>query len=172
MRSVVNPRKYLKPGMRTLAVGAFCLAMISGKLDASNTITYTYDALGRLTYVTDPVNGSRDYDYDKAGNRLNVATGTGSDGASEPPPPAPPGAPSMPTNLSSQLMYDCNWIASWTAPGGQTSYQFKETANAERTVSGGAVSTGVTCPLGNSNGNKPSYIKACNANGCSAAAFF
>ena len=168
----MNPRSYFKSGVGTLAAGAFCLLIAAGKLDASNTITYTYDALGRLTFVNDPSNGNRDYDYDKAGNRLNVATGTGTDGASEPPPPSPPGVPSVPTNLSSQLMYDCNWIASWTAPGTQTSYQFKETANAERTVSGSAVSTGVTCPQGNPNGNKPSYIKACNANGCSAAAYF
>jgi YD repeat-containing protein len=153
-----------------VASGLLCLGF-AANLDASNVITYTYDALGRLTFVADPQNGNRDYDYDKAGNRLNVATGTASDGTSEPPPP-PLNPPSAPTNLSAQLVNDCNWVASWTAPGRQTSYQFKDTSNPERTLAADVVSTGVTCPPGNSNGNRPNYIKACNADGCSAAAFF
>jgi YD repeat-containing protein len=168
----MSRRGQLNSRTKVLAGTTFCFLMMAGKLDAGNTITYTYDELGRLTFVTDPLNGNRDYDYDKAGNRRNVATSAGTDGASEPPPPSPPGVPSPPTGLSMQLMYDCNWIASWSAPGSQTSYQFKETSNSERTVSGGDVSTGVTCPYGDPNGNKPSWIKACNANGCSSAAYF
>ena len=58
--------------------------MCTGNLGAANTITYTYDALGRLTFVSDPANGNRDYDYDKAGNRLLVSVGTASDSAAEP----------------------------------------------------------------------------------------
>ena len=45
----------------------------------SKTIRYTYDALGRLTFVEDSQNGNRDYDYDAAGNRTQVATGVSSD---------------------------------------------------------------------------------------------
>jgi len=45
----------------------------------SKTTRYTYDALGRLTFVEDSQNGNRDYDYDAAGNRINVATGVSTD---------------------------------------------------------------------------------------------
>ena len=38
-------------------------------------IAYTYDALGRLTYVKDNINGNRDYDYDAAGNRTEITKG-------------------------------------------------------------------------------------------------
>lgn len=42
--------------------------------------TFTYDALGRLTFVNDSRAGmNRDYDYDAAGNRTNVSVGTSSD---------------------------------------------------------------------------------------------
>lgn len=43
------------------------------------TTRYSYDALGRLTFVEDSQNGNRDYDYDAAGNRTKVATGITSD---------------------------------------------------------------------------------------------
>ena len=36
------------------------------------TIEYRYDALGRLVYVVDPINGNRDYKLDDAGNRKTV----------------------------------------------------------------------------------------------------
>ena len=58
--------------------------MVAGQLDAATTIIYTYDALGRLTFVSDPSNGNRDFDYDKAGNRLLVSVGTANDAAAEP----------------------------------------------------------------------------------------
>lgn len=50
------------------------------------TVTYTYDALGRLTYVSDTVAGNRDYDYDAAGNRRLVSTNTTNDEEAEPTP--------------------------------------------------------------------------------------
>jgi YD repeat-containing protein len=166
----MNPRYF---GIMKLCIaGALVLGLSAGKIGAATTLTFTYDALGRLTYVVDPVNGNRDYDYDKMGNRLNVATSTASDAASEPPPPSPPGAPNPPTNLSQTLMYDCNWIAQWSPPGGQTSYQFKDSRNPERTVLGGNTSTGVVCDQGNPSSNKAVYIKACNATACSTAAYF
>lgn len=46
---------------------------------SSNTVTYKYDALGRVTFVVDNVNGNRDYDYDSAGNRTSVTKGNTQD---------------------------------------------------------------------------------------------
>jgi len=37
-------------------------------------IHYEYDDLGRLIHVADPVNGDREFEYDKAGNRTRVTT--------------------------------------------------------------------------------------------------
>lgn len=56
---------------------------------AAETISYTYDARGRVTQVvrTGTVNNNvqTTYQYDKANNRRNAAT-TGSTGPSDPPP--------------------------------------------------------------------------------------
>lgn len=60
----------------------FNLAFVSSALSAPHTITYTYDELGRLTFVNDTVN--RDYDYDAAGNRVSVEVGTSVDHLSPP----------------------------------------------------------------------------------------
>jgi hypothetical protein len=65
------------------------LGLLSLPLQAQ-TLKYTYDALGRVTFVEDATNGNRDYDYDKAGNRLLVSSGTASDAAAEPAPPMTP----------------------------------------------------------------------------------
>ncbi|MDF2176839.1 RHS repeat protein [Aliiglaciecola sp. CAU 1673] len=49
---------------------------VLGGADTAVTLTYQYDALGRLIKVIDPYNGDRDYEYDAAGNRKSVvATG-------------------------------------------------------------------------------------------------
>lgn len=45
----------------------------------SKEIEYQYDTLGRVTFVKDSVNGNRDYDYDRAGNRKQVLVGFDSD---------------------------------------------------------------------------------------------
>lgn len=54
----------------------FLLSLLSQAANASETITYTYDALGRLVAVTRTggVNNgvSANYTYDKADNRSNV----------------------------------------------------------------------------------------------------
>src|SRR5690606_5020553 len=50
----------------------------------TKTLTYTYDALGRLTFVSDTVNGDQDFDYDDAGNRRLVSTNVASDEENEP----------------------------------------------------------------------------------------
>jgi len=41
---------------------------------AETTITYQYDALGRLVKVSDTLRGESNYSYDDAGNRSNVTT--------------------------------------------------------------------------------------------------
>jgi hypothetical protein len=54
----------------------------SSSFSAPHTVSYTYDELGRLTFVNDTVN--RDYDYDNAGNRVSVEVGTSVDFLSPP----------------------------------------------------------------------------------------
>ncbi len=129
---------------------------------AQQTVTYTYDALGRLTFVQDSLAGNRDYDYDKAGNRLLVSVNTASDAAAE------PSVPSAPTGLQSNHYADCVHRASWnasvsSAPG--LYYFVRETRDA------GKVTTDTTifiqCDRGYPNSNKPRSVKACNVVGCS-----
>jgi YD repeat-containing protein len=83
------------------------------------------------------------------------------------PPPAPP----PPTGLSYSLIATCVWQARWNAVVGAAGYRFNDTVGNERTVAG--TSTTVTCPFNNPNGNKPRWVKACNATGqCSDKAYF
>ena len=129
----------------------------------TKTTGYTYDALGRLTFVADSANGNRDYDYDKAGNRVNVAVNTASDGASEATAitfPAP--VVQFPT-----LIADCAWRASWTAVPNATQYYVTDTSGGS--LNGGnayyrTTSADIGCPGHNSSANKPKSVKACNDN--------
>jgi hypothetical protein len=131
----------------------------------SKTTKYTYDALGRLTFVNDSVNGNRDYDYDKAGNRLLVTTGLATDSAAE------PGLLSAPTNLSSSLIADCAWRVTWNAVPGATRYLVMDTNNASQSVT--TTTAYVTCPSGNSTANRPKSVQACDVNNaCSSKAIF
>jgi YD repeat-containing protein len=83
------------------------------------------------------------------------------------PPPAPP----PPTGLSYSLIATCVWQARWSAVAGAANYRFSDTSGNERTVSG--TSTTVTCPFNNPSGNKPKWVKSCNASGiCSDKANF
>jgi len=133
---------------------------------APKTTTYTYDALGRLTFVTDSQNGNRDYDYDKAGNRLLVAVGGANDAANEPGASGPP----PPTNPTASLGSFCVWNTSWGTSAGATSYTLTDTLGTTYVTSGPPYSIPWTsnCPNGNPNNRKPLYVKACNASGCSA----
>lgn len=136
----------------------------------AKTTHYKYDALGRLTFVEDSQNGNRDYDYDAAGNRRNVAAGTADDAASEPTTPPPPPAPQAPANLAKAHVADCSWSATWGAVTGATSYKFSD--------SNGAISTVITtnktvfCPTGQPDANKPLWVRACNASGCGYVSYF
>jgi len=181
--------------MRLLAAitGSLLCATLSGA--QAKTTIYTYDALGRLTYVQDSQNGNRDYDYDSAGNRLKVATGTASDAASEPGAANPqyvagddPLArviPARPSNLFRNYIADCTWRASWTLSDGATYYGYKtqsgRNSNIYPVISGGGTSVQVVgntitltanCPSGESQAYEPGSVKACNADGCSDAASF
>lgn len=41
----------------------------------SMTVKYSYDELGHLILIEDPVNGNRNYQFDKVGNRLSLTIG-------------------------------------------------------------------------------------------------
>ncbi len=130
----------------------------------SSTIVYTYDPLGRLTFVEDSVNGNRDYDYDKAGNRLIVAVGESSDQMVE------PGVPPAPTGLLALHVADCAWRGQWNAVPDATRYVFRETLGTETTVT--TLYAGVVCTRGNKNSNRPYWVRACNLVGCGDKAYF
>lgn len=133
----------------------------------AQTTNYTYDALGRLTFVTDPANGNRDYDYDKAGNRLLVSTNTASDAAAEPGPNILP----APTNLYKSLIASCAWKATWSPVAGAAKYVVKDSNGVNQSVT--VTEAYVTCPVGNSSGNMPKSVRACDAsNVCGTTANF
>ncbi|MER2491535.1 hypothetical protein [Catenovulum sediminis] len=50
---------------------------------AAVVVRYTYDALGRLTFLTDNINGNKDYDMDAAGNRIRVQNGVDDDASND-----------------------------------------------------------------------------------------
>ena len=152
-----------------------------GDIDAQSAKTsrYTYDSLGRLTYVEDSQNGNRDYDYDRAGNRLNVAVGTANDAASNP----ASQVPVIPAGRSKNLIASCAWRATWTHSPGAGSYSLKNTLNQIYTiypvdsfgpgprveiVNGTTINVYLTCDVGNSQSNEPGMVKACSPDGCSA----
>lgn len=148
-------------------LGLAALSLYCDATFAQQAITYTYDALGRLTFVKDPYAGNRDYDYDKAGNRLMVAVGVANDDVSE------PGAPTAPTGLQSNHFADCAHRAAWNpsvslAPG--LYYSVRETKGSYQNTT--ATSIYVECTRGNPNSNKPRSVTACNSIGCSAEVYF
>ena len=64
--------------MRTISVAAFAWILSCAAQAQTVTITYEYDALGRLVHVEDPHAGNRSYVLDDAGNRSEmVINGTG-----------------------------------------------------------------------------------------------
>jgi len=81
-----------------------------------------------------------------------------------------PPIPGVPSGLSFNQSANCAWSASWSATTHATYYRFSDTQLAEKNVSG--TSTTVNCPLNDPDANKPNWVKACNATGCSAPANF
>ena len=79
--------------------GALAALTVGNAADASDTVTYSYDALGRLIAVSTsggPNNGQAvSTGYDPAGNRANYCLATAGTPACPPPGP-PPGPPPPP----------------------------------------------------------------------------
>jgi chitodextrinase len=80
---------------------------------------------------------------------------------------APPAAP---TNLAYNQVADCAWTASWSGVSAATSYVVRDTNGSEQTTTSTSIS--INCPIGNPQGNKPLWVKACNGGGCSGEAQF
>jgi YD repeat-containing protein len=136
------------------------LTSLIGFSAQTQTLKYTYDALGRVTFVEDTVNGNRDYDMDPAGNRLLVSVNTINDDA------AKPGGLLAPTGLRVAGPYGANgtgWGFYWNAVAGATSYegQLKD---------GTPFST--TRLEGSSAGPRPDWVRAKNSAGVGPAAYF
>ncbi len=140
---------------------------LPGVYAQTKTTNYTYDALGRLTFVADSANGNRDYDYDKAGNRLLVSTNTASDVVAEPGSAILP----APTNLYKSLIASCAWKATWSPVAGAAKYVVKDSNGVNQSVT--VTEAYVACPVGNSSGNMPKSVRACDAsNVCGTTANF
>jgi hypothetical protein len=80
----------------SLGVSA-CALTLNGAARASETVTYSYDALGRLVAISTsggPNSGQNVRTcYDPAGNRTSYTVATGTPPAPcPPPPPLPPGS--------------------------------------------------------------------------------
>lgn len=133
----------------------------------STVIVYSYDTLGRLTFVNDARNGNRDYDYDKAGNRLLVSTNTATDATAEPTPESLP----APTNLQYNQAATSAWKATWNLVAGAAKYLVIDTSGSSQYVT--ATEAYVSCPISNPSSNKPKSVQACNAsNVCGTKANF
>jgi YD repeat-containing protein len=158
--------------IQTITASAILPMLCATQSDAqtAKTTKYTYDSLGRLTYVEDSTNGNRDYDYDAAGNRRNVAVGTADDAASEPPPLPPPPVPGATTGLAMNYVADCAWSASWYSVPTASNYKFTDTNGTAYTVT--ATNKSVPCTQGQPQSNKPYSVKACNGNGCGPTSYF
>ena len=131
---------------------------------ASQTLKYTYDTLGRVTFVEDSSNGNRDYDFDKVGNRTLVAVGNDSDADAD----GGDGqrAPETPSGLyvNGPLSMYGGYICSWKAVTSATAYQI-------------GLADGSTYAVSNKNsfdspGPRPSWVRAYNINGYSPKAYF
>lgn len=81
-----------------------------------------------------------------------------------------PPIPGVPSGLAFNQIADCAWSASWASTANATYYRFSDTQASESDVS--VTSKTVNCPTGNPEGNKPKWVKACNATGCGGPANF
>jgi YD repeat-containing protein len=149
---------------RSFAAGLLLVLLMQAA--AGDTLWYTYDALGRLTFVEDPANGNRDYDYDAAGNRLLVSVNGANDDANDPATAAPstPSALNHPAHSSSGS-YPVTW---GEAEGRTTSYELWQAndpsfSDARRVFTGLGFSYTVT---GLVDGTYYYRVRACNGSAC------
>lgn len=79
--------------------------------------------------------------------------------------------PPAPQNARAMFVATCVWRATWDAVAGAASYRVRETAGVERMVNG--LQADIVCPFNNQNGNKPDWVRACDAASlCGPAARF
>jgi hypothetical protein len=129
-----------------------CLAIGTAVADTAN---YQYDALGRLRLVEYVTGKVAIYDYDNAGNRIRVVTGTA---------PGVPSSITVPTS-STTGSYTISWGA---ASGTVTAYQLFEATNSSFTgetviYTGSALSVAVT---GRLSGTYHYRVHACISSLC------
>jgi YD repeat-containing protein len=136
--------------LRLLKYFVFFLSILGLSVQAQ-TLKYTYDALGRVTFVEDATNGNRDYDYDNAGNRLLVSINTANDDVAK---PAEPGVPAAPTGLTVRGPFSPTgdgYNFSWNPVAGATSY--------EGQLKGGAPFSTTTQTSADSAGPRPDWVR-------------
>ena len=137
-------------GLIALVAALLCSAS-SLSIAAGGMVTYSYDALGRLSQVTYPNGVAVTYALDPAGNRTSVTTIQ---------PPAAPGVPAI------SLITASTATANWSAPSGGTA-----AATYQYTLNGGTnwVSTGSSASANLSNlavGTQYTVaVRACDAEG-------
>lgn len=124
------------------------------------TKSFEYDELGRLTFVKDPLNGNRDYDYDPAGNRTQVFVGATTDSENPDAEPDYTAYLPAPTNLYTSAVATGVYTSSWSAVTGATYYIYRvnDTSGTEYQVTSTQVTYSGTAD----------WVKACNASICSA----
>jgi YD repeat-containing protein len=137
----------------------FSITSMAQNSTGPKALRYQYDALGRLTFTEDTVNGNRDFDYDAAGNRLFVTTGTPSDGAAGPSVPAAPKGLISKGPFSPTGGYHMTWNSVPTA----IRYEVK--------IRGGTPFT-TTNTYADSPGPAPEWVRAINTVGPGSEAYF
>jgi YD repeat-containing protein len=139
-------------------IGAF-LALIAGTAARpAESITYSYDAKGRLKSVTRSSGTQTIYTYDAADNRVQVQTV----GVTTPSMP-----PSITVPASSTGGYTISWGVSTS--GVVTAYELYESTNASFSPQALVFSgTGTSLPVtGKPNGTYYYRVRACNVGACS-----
>lgn len=158
----------------TILIGISWLALGIIHQATAQTLKYHYDSLGRLTFVEDPTNGNRDYDYDAAGNRLLVSTSGATDASNEPASSSSSscssssisGIPVAPKNLAVSFSGGL-YISRWDASPGTNFYLLMFDRAAPKQVP--ASPCGVHS---SADSLRPISVQACNASGCSSASNF
>jgi YD repeat-containing protein len=134
----------------------FALLAMTNAATLAATLTYEYDALGRLKEVRYPGGSVVSYTLDPAGNRTQVAASTL---------PGIPASITVPAS-SSTGSYSISW---GTATGTVTAYQLYEATNSGFTgqvqvYSGTGTSKAIS---GKGNGSYYYRVRACNGSTCS-----